>query len=92
MAADKSADAIFKVLSILAPVFSSLTVQDGGEYALRTKTSFLWLEKLTGGTSSGESWLSRFINVGAFTVIKTGDWDQLFLLIPRSLRGQSSFS
>ena len=43
VAADKSADAIFKVLSILAPVFSSLTVQDGGENALRTKTSFLWL-------------------------------------------------
>ena len=47
VAADKSADAISKVLSILAPVFSSLTVQDGGENALRTKTSFLWLEKLT---------------------------------------------
>ena len=41
--ADKSEDAIFKVLSILAPMFSSFTVQDGGENALRTKTSFLWL-------------------------------------------------
>ena len=59
MAADKSADAISKVLSILAPVFSSLTVQDGGENALRTKTSFLWLEKLTGETSSGERWVVR---------------------------------
>lgn len=43
VAADKSEDAIFKVLSILAPVFSSLTVQDGWENALKKKTSFLWL-------------------------------------------------
>ena len=42
VATDESADAICKVFPILALVCPSLTEQDGGENALRTKISSLF--------------------------------------------------
>ena len=82
---DESADAICKVLPILALVCPSLTEQDGGENALRTKISVLFPKenrnlnenyrfwKLNRGTFVGEGGLSRLTNSGAFPVMKTED-------------------
>ena len=80
-----SADAICKVLPFLALVCPSLTEQDGGENALRTKISVLFPKgnrnlnennrfwKLNRGTFVGEGRLSRLTNSGAFPVMKTED-------------------